>query len=129
MLSCCTRTSWSRRGKEKYGMRRPKERVRELGNRPARKIASGILADLRVFTGGQEQPVHHQVRSEILYPLRHFHWITKGTIATSTTVSASSPAPSSCPVCIVRTGTVARILRYRLLDEFLLYLFIGFSRD
>jgi len=43
----------ARNGKEEYGMRRLKERVGELGNRPAREIASGVLADLRAFTGGR----------------------------------------------------------------------------
>lgn len=42
-------------GREEYGMRRLKKRVGELGNRPAREITSGVLADLRAFTGGREQ--------------------------------------------------------------------------
>jgi len=45
----------ARNGKEEYGMKRLREKVRELGNRPAQEIAGGLLADVRAFTGDREQ--------------------------------------------------------------------------
>jgi sigma-B regulation protein RsbU (phosphoserine phosphatase) len=45
----------ARHGKEEYGMKRLKQKVAELGARPAAVIAEGIMASVKEFTGGQAQ--------------------------------------------------------------------------
>lgn len=45
----------ARNGKEEYGMKRLRGKVKDLGNKPAQEIAAGLLADVRAFTGGRAQ--------------------------------------------------------------------------
>jgi|FLYL01.1.fsa_nt_gi serine phosphatase RsbU (regulator of sigma subunit) len=45
----------ARNGKEEYGMKRLRGKVKDLGNKSAQEIAAGLLADVRAFTGGREQ--------------------------------------------------------------------------
>lgn len=45
----------ARNGKEEYGMRRLREKVAELGTRPAAEIAAGVLDEVQDFTGGRVQ--------------------------------------------------------------------------
>lgn len=45
----------ARNGKEEYGMKRLREKVTELGTRPAEEIAQGIINSVTSFTGGGMQ--------------------------------------------------------------------------
>jgi serine phosphatase RsbU (regulator of sigma subunit) len=45
----------ARNGKEEYGMKRLRGKVKELGNKSAEEIAGGLLSDVRAFTSGREQ--------------------------------------------------------------------------
>ena len=69
------------------------------------------LPSVAMVGAGRFVSIHHV--------LRNVFWITEWTVAASASIRAPLPTASSCPVRMVWTRTIPRILSERLLNEYL----------